>query len=242
LQYHDAVERFYGFSDANLGPLLDAFTDRLPEAPNESYLAAIARSLGNSFVSPLQPPQLLIDISCLMASSAPQLTNTEPLLSLLRRWLCAYVPGVLIEPIYFANGHHYYARQFAGQLIACPNILTDELIQSAPGDVWLSLHLDPKDVTDAQGTADKSPELEWFVLQGNHMLSLDASARRFFALKGDEIGNLLGNEISPDFWASLGQHSFSQEKITQIQQNCLLQLLSSLGLGTQNHGTAESVC
>jgi hypothetical protein len=237
MQYHHAIERFYAFSDANLSPLLDTLANGLPDNANENFVAAMARSLGNSFVSPLQSPQLLIDVSYFMGSGATQPFNTQWLRSMLHSWLCAFVPGVLIELIYFANGHHYYARQFATQLIGCPDVLPDEPIQSAPGDVYLSLGLDnptAESASDAKGVCQKSPELDWFSLQGNRMLGLDVRHAQFVDLMGTDTKAFFVQGLEPLFWASLGEEGLASEKMAQIWRDGLLQLLSVLGLGAHH--------
>jgi glycosyltransferase involved in cell wall biosynthesis len=70
---------------------------------------------------------------------------------ILREWLLNPPTGWRVEPVYAtADTEYRYARRFSLNFIECqPNLLVDEPIEVAPGDVFVGLDLQP-DVTPAR--------------------------------------------------------------------------------------------
>jgi glycosyltransferase involved in cell wall biosynthesis len=234
-QYHEAIEHFYRFSNSNLNPLLSAIIDHVPSgAPlsnsNQAALAALSSALGNTFVSPLQERQLLIDLTPLInaTNADAKAMFSKPAAILLQHWLKSLEPGIRLEPIYFANGHYCYARQFVATLLGCAPLLLDEPIQCAQEDLWLSL-----DHHSLEG--DRGPEHRWFSVLGNSVLELDVPERQLKLLGVASRDELLCPEtiLGESFWKVLGGHTYSQDKLEEVYGGALSQILAWVDSHTQ---------
>jgi len=163
-QYFEAIERFYRLSPSHQVELHTKISEKLPLDSSPLLLADISTAVANTFTSPLQSRQLLIDVTALIDDSS---IRSSRLKMFLQGWLLQTHPKILLEPIYHRNGRSYYAREFCLALLDCPaGLMSDEPIQVAPGDVLMVFG-------GSQAILPHTPELDLFKSQGNRGLYFD---------------------------------------------------------------------
>jgi hypothetical protein len=163
-QYFEAIEHFYHHRSSNTANLLTNISHKLPLDSSPALLAQISTAFANTFTSPLQSRQLLIDITALINESS---AITRSLMLLLKDWLLKTPPKILLEPIYYRDGRTYYARQFCLTLLGAPlDLLVDEPVQVTSGDALIMLG-------STRELLPKTPEFDLFKSQGNGALYLD---------------------------------------------------------------------
>lgn len=88
--------------------------------------------------------QLLVDVSELVSHDARSGIQ-RVVRNILKEWLNHPPPVYRVEPVYATMNKEYrYARSFTQRFLSCPDdTMTDEVIEYAPGDVFLGLDLQP---------------------------------------------------------------------------------------------------
>jgi glycosyltransferase involved in cell wall biosynthesis len=146
--YKAALERFYVDRSVGLPGLLASMAE-LPGTPSEDAdLIPLANSIVASFLPRNRPRQLLVDISELVQRDAK--TGVQRVVrNILGELLGSSCDGFRIEPVYATRDQTYrYARRFTARLLNLPeNLLHDEPIDYAAGDLFLGLDLQPEIVT-----------------------------------------------------------------------------------------------
>lgn len=144
-QYRDAIERIY--DSKRLGwRSLPAMIASLPEPqPDTGELLRMADAVGLTFPAQPRQRQLLVDISALVQFDAK--TGIQRVVrNVLKQWLNKSIDGLRVEPVYATDGGRYrYARQFTCRFLECPSdLLDDDVIEFASGDVFFGLDLQPQ--------------------------------------------------------------------------------------------------
>lgn len=142
-RYSDAIEHCYRQPPATLHTLLTELS-RHPAVrlANEDSLCQLASAIEASFAEPIHQPQLLIDITGLTGQDTPRALP----LRLLDHWLRQPPGGFRVEPVRMGEaGQPVYARRYALQQLDCPpELLAEDPVQIAAGDIWLGLELAPE--------------------------------------------------------------------------------------------------
>lgn len=143
-QYRNAIERCYQFASTTL-PALPAAIAAIGGLPADQDLVALAGALNTNFPPGNRQKQLLVDISELVHRDAR--TGIQRVVrNILREWLNNPPAGFRVEPVYATLDDGYrYARRFTLGFMDCPvDVLPDEPIDYAPGDIFLGLDLQPR--------------------------------------------------------------------------------------------------
>ena len=117
----------------------------LPDPPrDDDSLIDISRAIAAATTPKPSMRTIFVDISELAQHDAG--TGIQRVTRNITRWLLAEPPArFLIEPVYAtATGPYRYARSFTEKLLHCPSIgLPDDIIEYAPGDIFVGLDLQP---------------------------------------------------------------------------------------------------
>lgn len=151
LGYAHAIEAAYTKAASNSASLAAA-VGRLDAAPHDDApWIAFAQAAARSIPSPLQPRQLLLDISELVQRDAKSGIQ-RVVRSILRELLDHPPTGYRVEPVYASTTDGYrYARHFTLGFIDCPaGLLDDDPIDYKAGDLFLGLDLQPQVVPAQQ--------------------------------------------------------------------------------------------
>jgi glycosyltransferase involved in cell wall biosynthesis len=140
--YGQAIERFYDAGTRNLPPLLHAIAGIPDHAPEDADLIPLADAIARSFPQRNRARQLLVDISVLVQNDARSGIQ-RVVRNILKEWLHNPPDGYRVEPVYATVDQPYrYARGFAAGFLGIPeNVLRDDPIDFATGDVFLGLDL-----------------------------------------------------------------------------------------------------
>lgn len=141
-RYGDAIERFYRSAACGQLGLPSAISAIEGDAPGDEDLIPLADAIAQSLLPRNRQRQLLVDVSVLVQHDARSGVQ-RVVRSILRQWLEAPPEGYRVEPVYATVDQGYrYARRFTLDFLACPaDVLQDEPIEYAPGDVFLALDL-----------------------------------------------------------------------------------------------------
>ena len=140
--YAEAIERFYHRAKFGLPGVVQALTKK-PLA--EDHLQKLAKDLARNHPPSPRPKQLLVDISELVQRDA--CTGIQRVVrNILNEWLLDPPEGYRVEPVYATVDRPYcYARSFTAKFLGiAENILPDDPIDYAAGDVFLALDLQPQ--------------------------------------------------------------------------------------------------
>jgi glycosyltransferase involved in cell wall biosynthesis len=143
--YSQAIERFYDASARSLHVLPDAIAGIPGHSPEETDLVPLAEAIAHTFPPRNRSRQLLVDISELVKHDVG--TGIQRVVrNILYEWLHNPPQGYRVEPVYATVDHSYrYARGFTTKFLCIPeNVLQDEPIDYAAGDVFLGLDLQPQ--------------------------------------------------------------------------------------------------
>lgn len=141
-RYRDAIERFYRSAACGEMRLPSAISAIEGDAPGDEDLIPLADAIAQSLLPRNRQRQLLVDVSVLVQHDARSGVQ-RVVRSILRQWLETPPEGFRVEPVYATVDRGYrYARRFTLDFLACPaDVLQDEPIEHAPGDVFLALDL-----------------------------------------------------------------------------------------------------
>ena len=147
-QYGDAIERFYQAAISSPPILTQRIAGVRSQSPDNADLMLLADAIARNFPPRQRQRQLLIDISELVRQDVG--TGIQRAVrSILNVWLNESLARCRVEPVYASVDQAYrYARRFTLNFMNCPNdILRDEPIEYAPGDIFLCLDLQPSVVS-----------------------------------------------------------------------------------------------
>lgn len=146
-QYGEVIERFYRATSFGLLALQHAIAG-IDSPFEDADLIELADAISKSFPPRKRQRQFLVDISELIQHDSKS-SNQRVVRSILKEWLNNPPMGYLVEPVYATVDQGYrYARRFTLSFIDCPeDVLQDEPIDYAPGDVFLGLDSQPQVVT-----------------------------------------------------------------------------------------------
>ena len=140
--YRDIIEKFYSCDNLSWRKLPDKIA-QLPGLPvNFQDLVQTSSAIGQSFPATPRISQILIDISWLVHVDSG--TGIQRVVrNILRRWLSCSMREFRIEPVYSSeHGQYRYARKFTSRFLKFPDdILEDEIVEFAQGDIFLGLDL-----------------------------------------------------------------------------------------------------
>jgi len=141
-QYGEAIEQFYRSAASGAHALPPAIAGLETWELVKSDLMRLAEGIACSMPTRNWQRQLLVDISEFMASDG-DIDRQQLGLCVLREWLCNPPVGVRIEPVYATLDQGYrYARNFTLGLLDCPDeVLHDDLVEYATGDIFFGLGL-----------------------------------------------------------------------------------------------------
>jgi len=141
-QYSDGIEQFYQHAVSCLPALPRAIADIHDRPTANADLLQLAASMARSFPQRKRQRQILVDISVLVQSDARSGIQ-RVVRNILWEWLNNPPAGYRVEPVYAqATRGHRYARQFTLKFLGCPDdVLQDEPMEYAPGDIFLALDL-----------------------------------------------------------------------------------------------------
>lgn len=143
--YSQAIEGFYDAAAASLPALPDAIAGVQGPLPEDKDLRPLAEAIAVSFPPKERHRQLLVDISELVQRDVG--TGIQRVVrNILNEWLHHPPKGFRVEPVYATPDQPYhYARSFTAKFLGIPeNVLRDEPIDYAPGDVFMGLDLQPQ--------------------------------------------------------------------------------------------------
>ena len=148
VSYAEAVEGFHREARASVTALTEEIAALGPANPGEDQLTGIAQAIDFSFPPSLSSPQLLVDISELAQADAG--TGIQRLVrAILHEWLSNPPDGFRVEPVYASTSAagYRYARRFTQGFLGCPlDSLHDEPVSYLPGDRFLGLDLNPRNI------------------------------------------------------------------------------------------------
>ena len=148
--YSQIIEDFYNAGAKSLPALPDAIAGIPGHSPDDTDLIPLAKAIAHSFPPRNRSRQLLVDISelvqCDLGTGIQRVVR-----NILKNWLPNPPEGYRVEPVYASVDLPYrYARGFTAKFLGVPeNMLRDEPIDYAAGDVFLGLDLQPQ-VASAQ--------------------------------------------------------------------------------------------
>lgn len=108
-------------------------------APSDEEIVRVSRSIAFNFLG-REKRQLLLDVSSIVHSDAKSGIQ-RVVRSLLQEFLNSPPDSVSVRPIYYEAGNYYYANKFSAGFFSGDMSVTDDLIDYAQGDVYLSLDL-----------------------------------------------------------------------------------------------------
>jgi glycosyltransferase involved in cell wall biosynthesis len=149
--YSQAIESFYEVGAQSLPALPDAIARVPGHSPKDADLIPLVEAIARSFPPRNRSRQLLVDISELVQRDVG--TGIQRVVrNIVKEWLHNPPQGYRVEPVYATVDQPYrYARGFTAKLLSIPgNVLRDELIDYANGDVFLGLDLQPQVVPAQQ--------------------------------------------------------------------------------------------
>ena len=209
-QYYETIEHFYRNSASNVVDLLSSISHKLPLDSSPGLLAEVSTAFANTFTSPFQSKQLLIDITALIDDLSATPLNLK---FLLNGWLLQTHPKILLEPIYCRDGRAYYARQFCLTLLGAPaGLLVDEPVQITPGDVLVVLG-------SPQALLPITPEFDLFKSHGNRALYLDWEHGELSLAPDCFHGQILANMLAENTVQSISQES--SRSLTTLPERAL---------------------
>lgn len=142
--YHAAIEQFIQRNRLLEQDLEQALADQAVQPGQKNAVLALADKRVQGTHDPLQPRQLLLDISGTHA--VDRHSGIERVAKALILALLKQPPsGVRVEPVYLSNAgghiHYRYANAFTNKLLNLPDVLVDQAIDYAPGDQLIALDL-----------------------------------------------------------------------------------------------------
>lgn len=144
-KYKEAIEGYYEAASSGLFRLPYVIANIQEHIPSDNDLMRLADAIARSFPERCRPRQLLVDISELVQRDVH--TGIQRVVrNVLKEWLHNPPEGYRVEPVYATVDQPYrYARQFTARFLDIPSeILTDELIEVSPGDIFFALDLQPQ--------------------------------------------------------------------------------------------------
>lgn len=150
--YHAAIEQFAGQQRAQDRELHDALL-QLPRVPRERVaMAALADDLLQGQPDPLQPRQLLLDIT--ETARTDRHTGVERVARALTLAMLRNPPaGYRVEPVYLdisgGQWRYRYATQYTARLLGVPAVIHDLGIDYGPGDQLVTLDISGQALIDA---------------------------------------------------------------------------------------------
>ena len=120
--------------------------------PVDADLMGMAESIARSMPLKFRSRQLLVDVSELVQRDSGSGIQ-RVVRSVLREWMANPPQGLRIEPVYATDAveGYRYARHFVLNFLECPgNVLDDDPIEFASGDIFLGLDLQPQVVATQQ--------------------------------------------------------------------------------------------
>ncbi|WP_336367015.1 glycosyltransferase [Marinobacter sp. C2H3] len=147
--YRRAIERFYEPIGGSVPALLGGIAQISDDSPREKELFALAEAIAQNFPPRNRQTQILVDISELVRGDSG--TGIQRVVrNILGQWLKSPPEGFRVEPVYAkANQPYRYARQFTAEFLGIPkNILRDEVMEYAKGDIFAGLDLQPEFVPE----------------------------------------------------------------------------------------------
>jgi len=148
-QYFKTIEGFYKDAIMDVNSLTDAISKIEPSAINSEELLPLAGAIAQSIAPRYPLQQLFVDVSELVQRDSKSGIQ-RVVKSILSEWLINPPKGLRIEPVYATEEKegYYYARNFTLGFLECPmDVLSDELIEYHPGDIFLGLDLQPQIVS-----------------------------------------------------------------------------------------------
>lgn len=147
-KYRAAIERFYRSAGSGLPALPNAIADIHDLTPGDTDLIQLADAIAQNFPLRNRQRQLLVDISEFVQRDAKSGIQ-RVVRNVLLEWLNNPPAGYRVEPVYATVDRGYrYARRFTLGFLNCPdNVLQDETIEYATGDVFFVLDLEPQTQT-----------------------------------------------------------------------------------------------
>lgn len=143
-QYFLAIERHYRSAEFGVHSLVKAIAEVAP-APCDAEPLHLAEAIAKTLPLNIRPRQLFLDVSELVQRDSKSGIQ-RVVRSILREWLTNPPSGVRIEPVYATTETkgYRYARKFSLGFLGCPvEMLKDEPIEFASGDIFLGLDLQP---------------------------------------------------------------------------------------------------
>lgn len=147
-QYSLAIEKFYRLAASSLPALPAAIAGLQASELGEDTLMRLSEVIARSIPSRKGKRQLLVDISELVQGDG-KTTRQRLNHYVLREWLGNPPAGMRVEPVYATVDRGYcYARRFTLGFLGCPDdILQDDPVEYAPGDIFFALDPQPQVVS-----------------------------------------------------------------------------------------------
>lgn len=143
--YTAAIERFHERAATAVPALIEAMAGQESFAPDDTTLVHFSQAIATSLPLPRPARRLFLDVTATCRHDLK--TGIERVARALVMALLESPPaGYRIEPVYLSNAggawHHRYARSYTLGLLGCPaDVLKDEPIDPANGDVLLGLDI-----------------------------------------------------------------------------------------------------
>lgn len=139
--YREAIETFYHATPNGLPEAIAALPDN---SPQEYELMTLADSIARSLPLRCRTRQLMVDISELVQRDS-ETGIARVVKAILKEWLYRPPQGIRVEPVYATLGQSYsYARRFTAKFMGIPeDLLRDDPVEYAAGDLFLALDLQP---------------------------------------------------------------------------------------------------
>lgn len=154
-RYAEAIEKFHDQSRLDLPALIDAIAATPNWLPAQDEYVSLAQALAANAPLKQTRRQLLLDISALCRTDLKTgIERTAKALTL--ALLNAQPEGFRVEPVYLDYAPQYgwlyrYARRYALGLLGCPqDVLTDEPVQPANGDLLIGLDISGDHLVEAE--------------------------------------------------------------------------------------------
>lgn len=150
-EYAAAIEHYYVKAATNEAGLENALV-RSDFSLGSAEWAAVGRSIARNLPASPRPKKLLVDVSILVQHDARSGIQ-RVVRSILSHWLSNPPAGWIVEPVYaeLNKTGFRYARRFTSRYLDIwDGWCEDEIVEPAPGDVFIGLDLNPTPIIHQQ--------------------------------------------------------------------------------------------
>lgn len=144
-RYAEVIERFYQRTETGAPSLLNAIADQDNFLTDDAVLVPLSQAIASNLPLPQPAKRLFLDVSATCRHNLK--TGIERVaLAFVMALLESPPVGYRIEPVYLTDvggaWHHCYARSYTLGLLGCsPDMLKDESIDPASGDILFGLDI-----------------------------------------------------------------------------------------------------